>query len=148
VSELTVKLPLVPLNVTAVAPVNALPVIVTVAPTPPLMGLKPVIVGCGTTVKLVELVPVPAIVVTDMGPVVAPDGAVAIISVSELTVVVAALVLLNATVLAAVNPVPVMVTEVPTTPLPGENEVIVGAPNTNSYAPMSQPACWGRVVPR
>ena len=34
------------------------PVIVTVAPTPPLVGLKLVIVGDSVTVKLVPLVPV------------------------------------------------------------------------------------------
>lgn len=54
VSELTAKDALVPLNVTAVAPVNALPLIVTDEPTGPLAGLKPVIDGAagGVTVPL------------------------------------------------------------------------------------------------
>ena len=37
---------------------NPVPVIVTVAPTPALVGLKLAMVGGGTKVKLVELVPV------------------------------------------------------------------------------------------
>jgi hypothetical protein len=42
---LTVKLAEVPLKLTAVAPVKFVPVITTVAPTAPLVGSKPVIVG-------------------------------------------------------------------------------------------------------
>ena len=38
------------------------------------------------TVKLDELVPVPADVATPIGPVVAPEGTVAVIRVAELTV--------------------------------------------------------------
>ena len=47
VAESTVKLALVPLNRTAVAPVKFLPVIVTTVPTPPIVGEKPVMVGIG-----------------------------------------------------------------------------------------------------
>ena len=68
---------LVPLNCTAVAPVKLVPVIVTVLPTGPLVGLKLVIVGGGTTMKFVALVAVPADVVTASRPVVAPAGTVA-----------------------------------------------------------------------
>src|SRR5438876_11786320 len=51
VEEVTVKLTaLVPLNVTAVGPVEAVPVIVTVVPTGPLVGVKLVIVGAGALV--------------------------------------------------------------------------------------------------
>ena len=46
------KLALVPLNVTAVAPVKAVPLIVTLLPTGPLVGVKLVIVGAFTTVTL------------------------------------------------------------------------------------------------
>jgi hypothetical protein len=74
-----VKPALVPLKVTEVAPVNAVPVIVTEAPIPPLVGLKPVIVGTGMTVKFVPLGAVPPPVVTAIGPVLAPDGTVAAI---------------------------------------------------------------------
>jgi len=44
----------------------------------------------GDTVKLDELIPVPLGVVTLIGPVVTPDGTVAVIWVGELTVKVAA----------------------------------------------------------
>lgn len=69
----------VPLKATDVAPVNAVPVIVTVAPTPPLVGVKPVIVGAEMKVKFVELCAVPPGVVTAIGPVLAPEGTVALI---------------------------------------------------------------------
>jgi hypothetical protein len=72
-----VKLAAVPLNRTAVAPVKFVPLIVTLAPTAPLVGVKLVMVGGLTTVKEVPLVAVPVGVVTPSGPVVAPAGAVA-----------------------------------------------------------------------
>ena len=69
---------LVPLNVTAVAPVKLLPVIVTLVPTGPLAGVKLVIVGAlAVTVNAVALVAVPPGVVTRMSPLVAPAGTVA-----------------------------------------------------------------------
>jgi hypothetical protein len=78
VSELTVKLALTPLNVTAVAPVKFVPLIVTLLPTGPLVGVKLVIVGgLTTTVNALALVAVPPDVVTLSGPVVAPGGTVA-----------------------------------------------------------------------
>jgi hypothetical protein len=77
VAEVTVKLAALPLNVTAVAPVKAEPLIVTLVPTGPLAGVKLVIVGTGITVKLLALVAVPPGVVTLSGPVVAPAGTVA-----------------------------------------------------------------------
>ena len=77
-AEVTVKAAVVPLNVTAVAPVKFVPLIVTLVPTGPLAGAKLVIVGAlALTVKLVELVAVPPGVVTLTGPVVAPAGTVA-----------------------------------------------------------------------
>ena len=75
-----------PLNLTAVAPVRLVPVITTAVPTKPLLGLKPVMVGAGITVKLLLVVAVPPAVVTAMVPVVAPVGTVAVICVAELTV--------------------------------------------------------------
>ena len=77
VAEVTVKLALTPLNLTAVAPVKFVPLIVTLVPTGPLVGVKPAIVGAGITVKLFVLVAVPPGVVTLSGPVVAPAGTVA-----------------------------------------------------------------------
>ena len=78
VPEVTVKLAaLTPLNVTAVAPVKVVPLIVTLIPTGPLVGVTLVIVGAGMTMKLVALVAVPPGVVTPSGPDVAPAGTVA-----------------------------------------------------------------------
>jgi hypothetical protein len=77
VAEVTVKLALTALNVTAVAPVKFVPLIVTLVPTGPLAGVKLVIAGAGITVKLLVLVAVPPGVVTLNGPVVAPAGTVA-----------------------------------------------------------------------
>src|SRR5439155_12941122 len=117
---------LVPLNVTAVAPVKAVPWIVTLAPTEPLVGLKFVIVGAGITVKALALVAVPPGVVTLMGPVVAPAGTVAAIEVGEVTVKLTALVPLNFTAVVPVKAVPLIVTVLPTGPLVGVKLVIVG----------------------
>ena len=50
------------------------PVIVMVAPTAPLIGLNPVIVGVGSTVKLAALKTVTPLTVTEILPVVAPGG--------------------------------------------------------------------------
>ena len=68
---------LVPLNRTAVTPVKFVPLMVTLAPAVPLVGVKPVIVGGTSTVKLLALVAVPPAVATLSGPVVAPPGTVA-----------------------------------------------------------------------
>ena len=65
------------LNLTAVAPVKFVPLIVTLVPAGPLAGVKLVIVGALDTVKLLALVAVPPGVVTLIGPVVAPAGTVA-----------------------------------------------------------------------
>src|SRR6266545_93560 len=82
-----------------------------------------------TTVKLVVLVAVPPGAVTEIRPVVAPAGTVAVILVEELTVKDAE-VLLNLTPVTLVKFVPKMLTEVPTAPLVGENAVTLGAPAT------------------
>ena len=68
---------LTPLNRTAVAPLKFVPLIVTLVPTGPLVGVTLVIVGAGMTVKLLALVAVPPGVVTLTGPVVAVVGTVA-----------------------------------------------------------------------
>src|SRR5438128_2119562 len=86
VDEFTVKLAATPLRVTDVAPVKFVPLIVTLAPTGPLVGEKLVIVGGGMTVKLLALIAVPPDVVTLIGPVVAPLGRVVAIEVDEFTV--------------------------------------------------------------
>ena len=128
VAEFTVKLALVPLNPTAVAPVKFVPLIVTLVPTGPLLGAKLAIVGAfeTVTVNALELVAVPPAVVTLSGPVVAPAGTVAVIAVAEFTVKLA-LVPSNPTAVAPVKFVPLIVTLVPTGPLVGVTLVTVGA---------------------
>jgi hypothetical protein len=79
-----------------------------------------------STVKSVALVPVPLAFVTVIGPVVAPDGTVAVIRVDDTTLNVAD-VPPNRTAVVPVKSVPSIVTLVPTAPLVGENDVIVGA---------------------
>ena len=74
-ADVTAKLAaFTPLNVTAVAPVKFAPVIVTLAPSAPLVGVKLAIVGA--TEKLTALFTLPPGVVTLSGPVVAPAGTV------------------------------------------------------------------------
>jgi len=125
VSEATVKVAAVPLNVTLVAPVKPEPLRVTLVPTFPLVGENEVMLGATVTVKLVELVAVPPGVVTLIVPVVAPVGTEVVICVSEFTVNCAD-VPWKATAVAPVKCEPVMVTAVPTGPLVGENEVMPG----------------------
>jgi len=79
IAELTVNEAAVPLNLTEVAPVKFVPLIVTGTPTAPLGGEKVEIAGMMFTVKLVALTAVPAAVVTLIGPVVAKEGTVALI---------------------------------------------------------------------
>ena len=73
--DTTVKVAGVPLNLTAVAPPKVVPLIVTVLPSNPPVGVKLAIAG--STVKPAALVAVPPAVVTRIGPVVAAAGTVA-----------------------------------------------------------------------
>lgn|SRR4051812_46654031 len=86
-----------PLNFTCVAPVRAEPLMVTLAPTRPETGLKPLTVGATVTVKAPGLAPVPAAVVTETLPVVAPLGTVAVIELSVQLVIALATMPLNDT---------------------------------------------------
>ena len=99
---------------------------VTVPPPATLDGVAVRVVAAADTVKLPLLVPVPTDVVTEIGPVVAAAGTVAVILVAELTVK-PALVPLNLTAVTPAKLLPLIVTLVPTGPLVGVNEVIVGA---------------------
>jgi hypothetical protein len=76
-------------------------------------------------VKSVELVPVPLDVVTEILPVVAPLGTIAVICVSESTLKVES-VPLNFTLLAPVKVLPVITTFAPGAPLVGLKLVILG----------------------
>jgi hypothetical protein len=134
VAEFTVKLVAATLlKLTAVAPVKPVPVIVTTVPTGPDVGVKDVIVAqVAATVKSVELVAaVPTPVSTLIFPVVAPEGTDAMIWVALATEAARAAVVLNVTAPALSEAsrrfVPVMLTEVPTGPHVGVNEVMVGA---------------------
>src|SRR6266850_1379408 len=66
VAELTVKVALTPLKATPLVPVKLVPLMVTLVPTGPLAGVKPVIAGGLITVKLPALLAVPPGVVTLM----------------------------------------------------------------------------------
>jgi hypothetical protein len=127
VADTTVNVAVTPLNFTLVTPVKFDPVIVTAVPTGPMVGENEVITG-GPTVKSAVLTTVLTGVVTEIFPVVAPVGTVAVICVPELTVNVVAFVALNFTTVAPQKLVPVIVTTVvPAVPVFGVNDVIVGA---------------------
>ena len=122
--EFTVNVARTPLKLTLVTFTKFAPVIVTPAPTAAFEGVNDEIVGAPFTlsaVKLLPLVKVPAGVDTLIGPVVAFDGTVAVICVSEFTVNTAAMPL-KLTPLAPVKPKPASVTLVPVNPYDGENE--------------------------
>ena len=121
-----------PSNVTAVAPVKFVPVIVTLVPpaTGPEDGLTLVTVGAATYVNPLAFEPVPPAVVT--ATVTAPAvlaGVVAVIWVALLTVKLVAFVPPNLTAVAPVRFVPVIVTLVPPAagPEDGLTVVTVGA---------------------
>src|SRR5207253_2247006 len=86
VGELTVNVALVPLNLTAVAPMKLSPVMMIELPTVPLAGTEVMLGGCAANgVKFDALVAVPLGVATKIGPVVAPAGTTAVICVAEST---------------------------------------------------------------
>lgn len=114
VSDLTVNVcASVPLNWTAVAPVNPEPLMLTVAPIGALLGVKDAIEA--VTVNALELVAIPPGPVTATLPVFVPLATTAVICVSELMTN-CALIPPKATAVAPVKPEPVMVTLVPTGP--------------------------------
>src|SRR5438552_2339697 len=125
VAEFTATVALVPLNSSAEAPVKLVALLVALVPCRPLCGVELVIGGVLMTVKLAALLAVPSEVVTLIGPLETPAGTVAVIAVAEPTVKLA-LVPLNSTAEAPVQLVPLMVTLVPTGPLPGVKLEIVG----------------------
>ena len=85
VSEVAMKVEAeIPLNLTAVVPVNPVPAKVKVVPIAPMAGEKVVIAGSAKTVKLLELIPVPTGLVTEILPVVVPIGTTAVREVFEL----------------------------------------------------------------
>jgi hypothetical protein len=130
VLEVTVRVPAAfPLNLTVARPSRKpVPVIVTDVPAVPLAGEKLVTVTSGDTLKLRVLLPLPASVVTEIGPLVAPGGTNAVIEVLLVTLRTTATVPLNLTFAPLAKPVPVIVMPDPTgAPPAGEKLVTVGA---------------------
>ena len=107
VAETTVNTAGVPLNFTDVAPVKFAPLMVTLVPARPLVGLK--LVMRGATVNVATLVTVPPVVVTEMVPDSAAGGTIAVIWVA-LSTVKTAVSVLNFTAVAPMNAVPVITT--------------------------------------
>jgi len=120
----TVKVAVLLPNITLEAPVKLVPVIVICAPTGPLSGLKPVTVGVATKVKFVTLRPMPPGVVTEIGPLLAFAGTLAMIFMP--LNLKPALAPLNATCIAPFRLLPLIVTAVPTPPLAGVKLLMVG----------------------
>ncbi len=103
--------------------------IVTDAPTGPVVGANEVTFGVGITLKLALLVAVPAGVVMLILPLVAPIGTVALIELDD-TNLNDAFRPLNFTAVAPLNRLPVIATDVPAPPLFGENDPITGRAET------------------
>jgi len=82
-------------------------------------------VGVASTVKTGESTVTP-LVVTDIGPSVAPTGTMTVIEVDEAGVILTGAAPVNCSEAGAVKFVPVMVTEAPTAPLAGLKPEIVG----------------------
>lgn len=122
----------IPLNVTVLnpwLPPKLVPAMVTEVPLGPEVGLRPVMLGVGTTVKATPLLGTPP-TATTTGPVVAPAGTGTMMLVELQFEIVAAGVPLNVTVLDPTDEpkfVPVMVTDVPTAPDVGLKFVMLGA---------------------
>ena len=87
-SEVTEKLAIAPLMATPVVPVKWEPVMLIIVPTVPLVGEKEPMVGAAAplTVKLVLLVAVKPLLVTQRFPLVAPLGTLVDIWLSDSTV--------------------------------------------------------------
>ncbi|HUI73967.1 MAG TPA: hypothetical protein VLX32_03435 [Candidatus Acidoferrum sp.] len=144
----TEKVAAVPLNFTLVAPVNPVPVSVTLVPAVPLVGEKLEIAGAGTvTEKLLAEVALPFGVTTPILPEVAPLGTVAVICVALVTWKFADLPL-KVTDVVPEKFVPATVTEVPVGPLAGVKLVMEGALDGGGFVlpvlpltePLPQPA--------
>jgi hypothetical protein len=114
------------------------PVIVTEAPTVPEVGERLVILGVGSTVKLVPLLATPPAAVTTTLPVVAPAGTsttmLVALQLSGVTEV--PLKLTDPLPCARPKLVPVIVTETPTAPEAGKRLVMLGAAVTVNVTPL------------
>jgi hypothetical protein len=109
----------------AVAPVSAVPEIVTSPPMGPEVGRNEVTAGVGTTVKLLALEAEPPGVTILISPVVAPTGTVVVIVDPSLLRIIAATPL-NVREVAPLRFEPLTLTELPTPPESGEKLEIEG----------------------
>jgi hypothetical protein len=130
----------VPLKLTVPLPwvePNAVPVIVTAAPTAPLVIERPVMLGGATTVKLDPLLFTPLANTTTL-PVVAPDGTVTatLVAPQLVTLAVVPLKLTAPLPWLEPKPVPAIVTGAPTAPVVIERLVILGAATTVKLDPL------------
>ena len=118
VAELRVNVVITPPNLTTVVPVKFVPLIATEVPTGPEVGVKLVIVGSAPegTMKFVVLVAVPEVVVTEIGPVVAPVGTLAFTLVADTNTNPVPMTPLNSTTDDALKFVPLITTIVPARP--------------------------------
>src|SRR5262245_15511617 len=110
---------------------------VTVAPTAALVGLKEVIFG--NTLKTGALEELPAGLVTEILPVVAPTGTTAVMEVEEITTGAPADWPLKLTSVTESRLVPSISITSPTAPLTGEKLVTVGGLITVNFALVSEP---------
>jgi len=124
----------VPLNLTVGVVPKPAPVMVTVAPIPPVVGKIPVMPGPGVTVKVEPLLG-PLFTVTTTGPVIDPAGTGAFI-VPEAQLIVVAASPLKVSV-SALDPKfdPLTVTMMPTGPEVGERLLMVGVADTVKLNP-------------
>jgi len=129
VSALAVIVPAAPpVKVTPVEFAREVPMIVTVLPTIPLVGMIDVILGLTRNTE--GLVAVPPGVVTVIVPAVTPEGAVVVIVLSDTTLNGVAARPLNFTAVAPVNAPPVIVIAVPATPEWGVKSAMEGIADT------------------
>ncbi len=124
----------VPLNIATLLAgiiLKFVPEMVTVAPTAPLAGAKLLRVGVGNTVKFVALLIVTPLTDTEIGPVAAPDGtmAVMVVGVEEITWATTPLNETMLLVIVGLKLVPEIVMVAPADPLSGLMLVIVGEGN-------------------
>ena len=131
----------VPLKVTVPVPCDApkfVPVIVTDAPTAPVVGERPVMLGAAVTVNVTPELATPPAAVTTTLPVVAPLGTVAVMLLAPQLVIVVALVPLNFTLpFPTLGPKldPAITIDDPTAPVFGVNDVMLGAAVTVNVTP-------------
>lgn len=127
-----VTVALVPFMVTAGDAPKLVPVMITFAPTAPLAGLNPVMVGAGKTVKFEALKTVIPFTVREINPVPAPTGTdvVILLVVDAVTRAVTPLNRITLLALMVLKLFPEMVMVAPTAAAAGLNPVMLGVGNT------------------